>query len=173
MKLSSLLVGIVIGAIISFLVTKQFQQNSQSNNPQNKKLESADSIPWKWADSLDAVKAAPQNHHVIFENDKIRILEVILKPYEFEQMHTHQFPSVMFGPNNPSPFDIIYYRYGYDSINHIYFVKDSNKQHNGGDTSNQSNVADYMRPEDPHRIKNLSNVKIDVYRVEFKTGEKK
>jgi len=132
--------------------------------------QSANTPKWQWADSLDAVKAAPQNHKVIFENDKIRILEVILKPYEIEHMHAHRFPSVMFGSPgaNASPFAIIYYRYGYDSINHTYFVKDSIEQYNGGSKPDSSYEANLMKPEGPHSIKNLSNVKIDVFRVEFK-----
>lgn len=180
MKIQSLIVGLIIGAIIGFWLTKIFNSSTKTAINQPSEIVSAttnktDTTKWQWADSLDAVKAAPQNHKVIFENDKIRILEVILKPYEFEQMHTHRFPSVMFGANNndTSRFNIIYYRYGYDSINHLYFVKDSIKQHNKRGNSNKPNIGNYMKPEGPHRIKNLSNVKIDVFRVEFKQDVKK
>jgi hypothetical protein len=189
MKKQSIIVGL-IGAIIGFGLAKFFYSESKAvaNLPVVTKgvINNKDSTVWAWPDSLDAVKAAPQNHHVIFENDKIRILEVILNPYEYEQLHVHRFPSVMFGAENGSitsgsaksnnkipPFDIIYYRYAYDSINHTYYVKDSNEQHNGGGKPDEPHSGHYMRPEGPHRIKNLSNVKIDVFRVEIKPEAKK
>jgi hypothetical protein len=175
MKIQSLTVGLIIGVVLGFCLTKILNSGpkkaineaagilTETNN-------NADSGKWQWADSLDAVRAASQNHQVIFENNKIRILEVILKPYELEQMHTHSLSSVMFGSNNgdTSYFDIIYYRYGYDSINQRYYIKDSIKEHNGGGDPNKPDIGHYMKPEGPHGIKNLSNVKIDVYRVEFK-----
>ncbi len=190
MKKQSIIAGLIIGAIIGFSLAKFFYSESKAvaSLPVVTKgvINNKDSTVWIWPDSLDAVKAAPQNHHVIFENDKIRILEVILNPYEYEQLHVHRFPSVMFGAVNASitsgsakiintipPFDIIYYRYAYDSINHTYYVKDSNIQHNNGGKPDEPNTGRFHRPEGPHRIKNLSNVKIDVFRVEIKPEAKK
>ncbi len=73
------------------------------------------------------------------------------------------------GSDNDAPaYDIIYYRYNYDSVKHKYFVEDSVKQHGGGNP----NVAHFMQPEGPHRIKNLSNARIVAYRVEFKKDMK-
>ncbi len=165
MKLLLFLIGGVVGGGIVFLTyqyksSNQLQKDNQSDKPAH----------WSWADSLDAVKAAPNSHKVIFENDKIRILEVILEPYGFEPIHTHQFPSIMFGPgNDTSQFDIVYYPYGYDSSRRTYFAKDSVKQHQGGQPA-KPNIGSYMRPEGPHRVKNLSNRRIDVFRVELKNG---
>jgi len=190
MKKQSIVVGLIMGAIIGFALAKIFYSEPKTvvNLPAGIKgvANKEDTTLWVWPDSLDAVKAAPQNHHVIFENDKIRILEVILNPYEYEQLHVHRFPSVMFGAVNGSvtsgsaksnnyipPFDIVYYRYAYDSINQAYYVKDSNKQHNDGGKTDEANTGSYMRPEGPHRIKNLSNIKIDVFRVEIKPETKK
>jgi hypothetical protein len=164
MKLWSLLGGLVIGALIGIILTNLYKSSGKSNNKENVNFQLPEKGKWQWADSLDAVK-------IIFENNEIRILEVTLGPYEFEQLHTHSFPSVMFGPDNDtSQFDIIYYPYTYDSANHRYFARDSIKQHQGGQP-NEPNVGYYMKPEGPHRIKNLSNVRILAYRVEFKTGK--
>ena len=164
MKLPSFLIGLLIGGAISFILTNEFKSTTQL--PKNDKL--SKSTNWKWADSLDAVKAAPNSHKIIFENDKIRILEVILEPHGFEPMHTHSYPSVMFGrDNDTAQFDVMYYPYSYDSARHVYFAKDSIKQHQGGQPI-EPNVGNYMKPEGPHRVKNLSNVRIDVFRVELK-----
>jgi hypothetical protein len=169
MKWLFFFMGFLIGGAMIFILTYHYKTTIklQQDNSLNK------AQAWKWADSLDAVKAAPNSHKIIFENDEIRILEVTLNPYAFEPVHTHQFPSVMFGPDNDtSQFDIIYYPYSYDSTRHLYFARDSIKQHQGGQTT-EPNVGNYMKPEGPHRVKNLSSVRIDVFRVELKNEPKK
>jgi hypothetical protein len=50
--------------------------------------------PSAWYPGLDAVAAAPANHKVLFENDRLRVLEVILEPGEEEPVHHHRWPSV-------------------------------------------------------------------------------
>jgi hypothetical protein len=50
--------------------------------------------PALWDPTLDAVIAAPDNHKIIFENDRLRVLEVILAPDEEEPVHHHRWPSV-------------------------------------------------------------------------------
>jgi hypothetical protein len=45
--------------------------------------------------SYDAVAAAPNNHKVAFENEKVRVLEVTIKPGEKEPFHEHPLFSVM------------------------------------------------------------------------------
>lgn len=50
--------------------------------------------PETWDPNLDAVIAAPRNHRVLFENDRLRVLEVILEPQEEEPTHHHRWPSV-------------------------------------------------------------------------------
>ncbi|MFK8060185.1 MAG: hypothetical protein AB8B78_08860 [Polaribacter sp.] len=48
-----------------------------------------------WPKELDAVIAAPKNHKIILENDKVRVLEVTVLPGEIESIHHHKWPSVM------------------------------------------------------------------------------
>jgi hypothetical protein len=52
------------------------------------------SDPSSWDPALDAVTAAPANHKVVFENDRLRVLEVTLKSGEEEPLHHHRWPSV-------------------------------------------------------------------------------
>lgn len=54
----------------------------------------ANSDPASWDPALDAVVAAPANHKVLFENENIRVIEVILHPNEEEPVHHHRWPSV-------------------------------------------------------------------------------
>jgi hypothetical protein len=53
-----------------------------------------DADPSTWDPALDAVIAAPKHHKVIFENDRLRVLEVILDPQDEEPVHHHRWPSV-------------------------------------------------------------------------------
>ena len=48
----------------------------------------------KWDPSLDAVVAAPKHHKVLFENERLRVLEVTLEPHDEEPVHHHRWPSI-------------------------------------------------------------------------------
>jgi hypothetical protein len=50
--------------------------------------------PSNWDPALDAVVAAPKHHKVIFENERLRVLEVTLEPNDEEPIHHHRWPSV-------------------------------------------------------------------------------
>jgi hypothetical protein len=50
----------------------------------------------KWPASLDAVTAAPRNHKVLLENDRVRVLSVTVEPGEMELPHRHSRPSVIY-----------------------------------------------------------------------------
>ena len=52
------------------------------------------SDPSTWDPAFDAVAAAPKHHKVIFENEKLRVLEVTLEPQDEEPLHHHRWPSV-------------------------------------------------------------------------------
>ena|SRR5680860_375649 len=52
--------------------------------------------PHSWPANLDAVIAAPENHKILMENEKVRVLEVTLLPGETEEVHHHQWPSVLY-----------------------------------------------------------------------------
>jgi hypothetical protein len=50
--------------------------------------------PSTWDPALDAVVAAPKHHKVVFENERLRVLEVTLEPNDEEPIHHHRWPSV-------------------------------------------------------------------------------
>lgn len=170
MKVLFLVAGLALGIIIGLWLSMLLFGNKVVNRASPEQSGDPSAPLWRWPDSLDAVIAAPGNHKVIFENETVRILEVMLRPYEDEPMHTHRLPSVMFGRRlkDTAAFDIVYYRYDYDPIGKRYFIKDSVPQHRAVSQASVADTAHYMKPEQPHGIRNLSNVTIDVYRVEFK-----
>jgi hypothetical protein len=40
-------------------------------------------------DEWDAVAAAPQHHRVLFEDNRVRVLETLIQPGEETNLHTH------------------------------------------------------------------------------------
>jgi hypothetical protein len=54
----------------------------------------ADLDPSTWDPALDAVIAAPKHHKVLFENERLRVLEVTLEANDEEPVHHHRWPSV-------------------------------------------------------------------------------
>jgi hypothetical protein len=56
----------------------------------------ANSDPWPWPDSLDAVIAAPDHHKLLFENERVRVLEVRIAPGELVPVHTHRWPASIY-----------------------------------------------------------------------------
>jgi hypothetical protein len=56
----------------------------------NSKVNSED-----WPKELGALISAPDNHKILLENDRVRVLEVTVLPKETEPIHHHQWPSVM------------------------------------------------------------------------------
>jgi hypothetical protein len=51
---------------------------------------------WPWADSLDALIAAPKHHTLLLENEHARVLNVRIGPGELVPVHTHRWPSVVY-----------------------------------------------------------------------------
>lgn len=54
------------------------------------------SAAWPWPDSLDALTAAPRFHRLLFENDRVRVLEVRIGPGQFVPVHTHCWPGAVY-----------------------------------------------------------------------------
>lgn len=44
----------------------------------------------------DALIAAGNHHHLKMENDRVRVLETVIKPGETVPLHTHRWPSVYY-----------------------------------------------------------------------------
>ncbi len=56
----------------------------------------ADAQALPWPDSLDALIAAPKSHRLLFENERVRVLEVRIAPGEFVPVHTHRWPGAIY-----------------------------------------------------------------------------
>ena len=141
--------GIAIGYAASGVLPAASQAAAGPANPERVKTACA------WAAETDAVTAAPANHKILLENERVRVLEVTVQPGEREAVHAHCNPSAMYimqaGP----------YR-DYDGKGKI--LSDV------GDAPPSSvyPVAIWRQPEAPHSVENLDTKALRLLRVELK-----
>lgn len=50
----------------------------------------------KWPEELDALKAAPKYHSLLFENEFVRVLDARIPPGDTVPLHTHRWPSALY-----------------------------------------------------------------------------
>ncbi|MEA1786141.1 hypothetical protein U1E44_08570 [Arenibacter sp. GZD96] len=112
--------------------------------------------PADWPTAQDAVIAAPNNHKILLENDRVRVLEVFLAPGEKEPVHHHQWPSVLYIQEAGDFID-------YDGEGNVIF--DSRQLQ----PPLQFPLTQWKDPEAPHSVVNLSDTQpIRLIRVELK-----
>jgi hypothetical protein len=125
--------------------------------------ESTSQDPATWDVALDAVTAAPANHLVLFENDRLRVLEVILHPGEEEPVHHHRWPSVFVfdqikGPVHDMSPDGTQLPPNRDVIKAV-------EAWNG-----EGCLVVHMAPQPAGRVLNASDKTLHGVRIEMKTG---
>ncbi len=112
--------------------------------------------PADWPAELDAVIAAPNNHKILLENDKVRVLEVTLLPGEKEPLHHHQWPSTLYIMSADDFID-------FDGKGNV--ILDSRKFPEPATYP----LTIFKNPEAPHQAENLSRTEtIKLIRVEMK-----
>jgi hypothetical protein len=50
----------------------------------------------EWQGALDAMSAAPLHHKVLFENERVRVLDSRVAAGDRTPLHTHRWPSVLY-----------------------------------------------------------------------------
>ena len=111
---------------------------------------------WPYPDSLDALVAAPAFHRVLFENERVRVLEVTVPPHVREPLHTHRWPSVLYRELS-CPL-----RY-FDATGRV--LHESAQPYQQGPTRAR---ARWQEPEAPHAVENMGEVVDRFIRVELK-----
>jgi hypothetical protein len=120
---------------------------------------------WSWSPFLDAVQAAPKSHRVLIDNEKVRVIEVVLQPGQKEPIHTHQWPSVMYVT---SPALVRYY--SATLVNGKWVEKgDESATPAAPANPNRPRPPQYLEPEGPHALENMGTTPYRALRVEIKT----
>lgn len=110
----------------------------------------------------DAVRAAPYSHHVMYEDEHVRVLEIRLPPGASEPVHVHALPSVIFGETGGSGGARFLYS-EYRWMNGDFIKVRENEVEAAAGTR-----AVWTGPEGPHAITNIGPVGVTFTRVEIK-----
>jgi hypothetical protein len=106
-----------------------------------------------WNPALDAVAAASNSHKVLYEDDSVRILDIVLLPGVKEPVHTHQWKSAMIIAL-PTP--------------RIRYYDDKGKSTDYPACRKKGLSTEGIDPEGPHAVENLGNISYCAIRVEYK-----
>jgi hypothetical protein len=49
-----------------------------------------------WPNELDALRADPGHHKLLFENERVRVLDTLILPGDITELHTHCFPAALY-----------------------------------------------------------------------------
>ena len=109
----------------------------------------------EWPDALDAMVAAPEHHEILFENDRVRVLDSRIKPGDKVPVHTHRWPSVLYLLGTS---DFI----RYDTKGKAVF--DSRT----ADSQVETPAVIWSPPLRPHSVENVGVTEIRVISVELK-----
>jgi len=109
---------------------------------------------WPWPDSLDALIAAPKHHTLLFENDRVRVLDTRIAPGDTAPLHTHRWPCVL----------------------HILGWSDFVRRDQGGQVLVDTRTAGSKPPPQvmwgpalpPHTLENVGATEIHVLNIELK-----
>jgi hypothetical protein len=113
----------------------------------------AEQTSWPWPDELDAVIAAPKHHRLIFENERVRILDTHIPAGETAPVHTHRWPGV------------------YYTLNSSHFIRRDGE----GNLLTDSRLLPAARPAaawleslPPHSVENIGDAEIHLISFEVK-----
>ncbi|QEC67087.1 hypothetical protein FRZ67_07215 [Panacibacter ginsenosidivorans] len=110
----------------------------------------------QWPEELDALLAAPKHHKLLFENEKVRVIDACIPSGETTELHTHKWPASLYVI---SWSDFV----RYDSDGNI--VLDSKNLAKSPSTSS----AFWSGPLPPHTLCNTGLQDLHIISVEIKT----
>jgi hypothetical protein len=109
---------------------------------------------WSWPPTLDALIAAPKHHTLLYENDRVRALDVYIAPGDTVPLHTHCWPSLLY------------------QMSFAHFVRRDEHGKVLVDTRRTElptvPVATWVEPYPPHTIENVDTVALHAIAVELK-----
>jgi hypothetical protein len=111
-----------------------------------------DMTEWQWPETMDATVAAPGSHRVLLENERVRVLEVVIEAGVREPEHTHQADSVMIID---------------EMARNRYYVGGTLESETPADLAPGVRVL-WMEPEGPHSVENIDEHRFHAIRVELK-----
>ncbi len=110
--------------------------------------------------NYDAVAAAPGSHHVLMEDDRVRVLRVEVAPGATEPVHDHRWPSIMYF-ERPQPIAYV-----------VYTLVDGEPVETKRIDAPALKAGQTVRaePEGLHAVSNRGSAPFLAVRIEFKDG---
>ncbi len=108
-----------------------------------------------WPDELDALRAAPNHHFLLLENERVRVLDTRVPPGQTVPLHTHRWPSALYILNWS---DFI----RYDEAGQV--MADSRAS-----AKPPLGTALWSAPLGPHILENIGSAELRVICVELKS----
>jgi catechol 2,3-dioxygenase-like lactoylglutathione lyase family enzyme len=121
-------------------------------------LAGRDTSRWEWPDELDALAAAPGNHQLLLENERVRVLLTVIAVGAMTPVHTHRWPSVEY----------------------VLSATDFVRRDAGGivlfdtraaDAEPQTSEVLWSGPFPPHSLENVGDAELRVIMVELKDAQ--
>ena len=110
---------------------------------------------WRWPDELDALSAAPENHRLLLENERVRVLQTHIPVGATTPVHTHRWPSIE------------YVQSGSHLVRRSEDGKVELDTRAAGAPLRASEVT-WAEPFPPHSAENVGEVEIRVLMIELK-----
>jgi len=107
--------------------------------------------------ALDAMAAAPDHHHILMENDEVRVLDTRLGSGERTAVHTHRWPATLYVM---SWSDFL----RRDASGNV--IVDSRTW----DRQPATGEALWLPPLAPHSVENIGDAELRLIAVELKRG---
>ena len=108
---------------------------------------------WPWPDELDALIAAPKHHTLIFENERMRMLDTRIPPGDIVPVHTHRWPAV------------------YYTVQFSHFIRrdgEGNLLFDSRTVTGEFPPARWYENLPPHSVENIGDVEVHLISVELK-----
>jgi hypothetical protein len=119
---------------------------------------------WPFDAKYDSVKAAPKNYKLLYEDEKLRFIEVTINPGETTPMSGHPYPAVYLhdGPM-PDPAKVVDTKLDPNSP-----LNGQGAGHGTAPKGMNFPTCDTMAPLAPHQVTNKSDIPIHYWILEFK-----
>jgi len=144
---------IAVAALPAFVRQNSSATNTAMSPAATATNRSKEACPWP--ENLDAVKAAPENHKVIFENEHVRVLDVAIAPHSKEPIHVHCWPGTLYIQQAGEAIDR-------DADGKILFDSRQLK------VKPKVPFVEWTPPEAPHSLENLDDLPLKLIRIENK-----
>ncbi len=117
---------------------------------------------WPYPIAYDSYKAAPNNYKLLYEDDHVRLIEVMIRPGETENMAGDPYPSVI-------ATDAVSGTQGEDHpLDAKSLLNGQGAGQGAAPAGLEAPTCSTMGPLAPHAVHNTSTVPIHFYRIEFK-----